>query len=70
MADMGQYFMVTDACTKRGVPWDWCRVIWLTRARRNWIAFLWCVRFKSPIGWPPLTTFMLLNSVAPVASRP
>ena len=66
---MEQYFVVTDACTIMGVPWDWWRVIWSTRARRTPIAFLWCVKFKSPIGRFPLTTLMLLNSVALEARR-
>ena len=52
-----------------GVPWDWCRVIWLTRAFRTTIAFVWWVRFKSVIGQFPLTTLVLLKSVDPVARR-
>ena len=69
MAAMGQYFAVTDACTMMGVPWDWWRAIWRTGARRTPAAFLWCDKFKSPLGRFPLTTMMLLNSVAPVARR-
>ena len=66
---MGQYFEVIDACTRMGVPWDWWRVIWLTRACRTLIAFAWWVRFRSPIGQFPLTMFMLLKLVALVARR-
>ena len=39
------------------------------RAHRTWIAFLWWVKFKSPISRFPLTMFMLLKLVAPVARR-
>jgi hypothetical protein len=46
---MGQYFKVIEACTRMGVPWEWCRVIWLTRACRTLIAFALWVRFRSPI---------------------
>ena len=52
-----------------GVHWDWWRVIWLMRAFRTMIAFAWWVRFKSVIGWFPLTTLVLQKLVAPVARR-
>ena len=41
----------------------------MTRAFRTVIAFAWWVRFRSPIGRFPLTTFVLLKPVAPVARR-
>ena len=68
---MGQYFEVIVACTRIGVPWDWWRVIWLTKTRacRTLIVFAWWVRFRSPICRFPLTMLMLLKSVALVARR-
>ena len=66
---MGQYFKATVACSRTGVPWDWWRVIWLTRAFRTLIAFAWWVRFRSVIGRFPLTTLVLLKSVDLVARR-
>ena len=52
-----------------GVHWYWFRVIWSTRAFRTMIAFPWWVRFRSVIGWFPLTTLVLLKVVDPVARR-
>ena len=66
---MGQYFEVIVACTRMGVPWDWWRVTWSTRAFRTVFAFVWWVRVRSPIGQFPLTTLMFLKLVAPVDRR-
>jgi len=52
-----------------GVPWDWWRVIWLTRAFSTLIAFVWWVRFRSAIRRFPITTLVMLKLFAPVARR-